>query len=142
MVQRVLIQGGQSAAMTVSLPGIEVTTADCNQTCFDSRWSGLTPFMKGTVQVNGVNGQNAAASVGFGQTLDAPPLFFGYAQTLSPSNGQPLGDFGTTPYMLRGNGIDEWFYVGVGTSSLTFMVNGWGGSILRLTFSLFKRTSG
>lgn len=140
MTQRVLIQGGQAAAMTVSLPGIDVTTANCDQTCFDSRWSGLTPFMKGTIAVQG-GSNNVSASLSFGQTLDAPPLFFGYGQIIG-TNGQPTTAFGTTPYMLRGNGIDEWFYVGVGTSSLTVMVNGWGNSLVRFTFSLFKRTSG
>lgn len=141
MVQRVLIKGGQAAAMTVSLPGVDVTTADCNQTCFDSRWSGLTPYMKGTVAVQGSNSGNAFAQVSFGETLDAPPLFFGYGQIIT-SSGQPTSSFGTTPYMLRGNGTDEWFYVGVSTNALTWMVNGWGASIVRLTFSLFKRTSG
>jgi hypothetical protein len=140
MVQRVLIKGGQAAAMTVSLPGVDVTTADCNQTCFDSRWSGLTPYMKGTIFVQGTNGGNAAASLSFGETLDAPPLFFGFGQIYS--GGVPLGDLGTTPYMLRGNGTDEWFYVGVSTSSLSVMVNGWGASLVGFRFSLFKRTSG
>jgi hypothetical protein len=142
MVKRVLIQGGQAAAMTVSLPGIDVTTADCNQTCFDSRWSGLTPYMKGTVQLTGSNGGNVFQQISFGENLDAPPLFFGFGQLINPATGQPTSPVGTTPYMLRGNGTDEWFYVGIATNSLTFMVNGWGASIVRLTFSLFKRTSG
>jgi hypothetical protein len=140
MVQRVLIQGGQAAAMTVSLPGVDVTTADCNQTCFDSRWSGLTPYMKGTIGVQGGSG-NAFSQLSFGETLDAPPLFFGFGQIIG-ANGQPTTTFGTTPYMLRGNGTDEWFYIGVTNSVLTAMVNGWGASYIRFTFSLFKRTSG
>lgn len=138
MVQRVLIQGGQAAAMTVSLPAIDVTVADCNQTCFDSRWSGLNPFMKGSVAVS--NG--GSAGVGYGQTLDVPPLFFGYGQIINPSNGQPTNEFGTTCYMLRGNGIDEWFYASVGTSGISFAVNGWTNLTVRFTFALYKRTSG
>lgn len=133
MVKRVIIRGGASSAMIVSLPGYDAETATLNQTCFDSRWSGLIPFLSGQISRTGTG----TSSASFGQTLDQPPLFVGHVQAIGAS-GTPTTTFGTTPYKLQASS-DEYFLVDVGVAGMNFSVNGWGNSILRLTYTLFKR---
>lgn len=132
MVARVLIQGGVASAMRVSFPGYDVNTADLNQTCFDSRWSGSTVYLKGQVDV----ASNSNTTVSFGETLSAPPMFVGTARSaITPTA------YGNTMFFFKGNGIDQWFYVSVTTSYLFWSVNGLGGT-WRLTYALFKRPAG
>jgi hypothetical protein len=137
MVKRVSIRGGQSAAMTVSLPGVDVTNATINQTCFDSRWSGYTPYAIGQI----VSGNDNPSMFFFPETLDQPPMCLCHFATLGPS-GAPAGGAGEfTPTMLRGNGTDQWWYVLVTANFLQFRSK-FGGQNSRLTFSLFRRTAG
>lgn len=135
MVNRVLIQGGQAAAMRVSLPGYDVNSATPDQTCFDSRWSGFIPYLKGTVQ--GAN--DVAVTVNFGETLDVAPFFSGYGQSMS--GGVPTTSYGNTPFMLRGGGTDQWLYVLTTTSYMQLRVK-YGAQAFRLTYQLFKRPAG
>lgn len=136
MVKRVLIRGGQSAAMLVSLPGVDVGSATINQTCFDSRWSGYTPYAIGKLTSFNDN----PAMFNFGETLDQPPLCLSNFVILNGS-GLPSTTFSNTPAMLRGGGIDQWWYVLCTTQFLQFRAK-FGGSAATLSFSLFKRTSG
>jgi hypothetical protein len=136
MVKRVSIRGGQSAAMTVSLPGVDVSNATINQTCFDSRWSGYTPFAIGQLTSQNDN----AAVFYFPQTLDQPPMCLCHFATLLPS-GAPTGIAEFSPSMLRGNGTDQWWYVSVDTNALLFRAK-FSNVVSRLTFSLFRRTAG
>ena len=135
MVNRVLIQAGQAAAMRVSLPGYDVASATPDQTCFDSRWSGFIPYLKGTAQ----SSNDAVVTVNFGETLDVAPFFSGYGQTMN--GGVPTTAYGNTPFMLRGAGTDNWLYVLTTTSYMQFRAK-YGGSIFRLTYQLFKRPAG
>jgi hypothetical protein len=135
MVQRVLIQGGAAATMRCSLPGYDVVSANPDQTCFDARWSGFIPYIKGVVQ----SASDVAATVGFGETLDVAPFFAGYAQAMA--GGVPTSGFGNTPFMLRGGGTDQWVYVITTTSYMQFRAN-YGGQTFQLTYTLFKRPAG
>lgn len=137
MVNRVLIQGGQAAAMRVSLPGYDVVSATPDQTCFDARWSGFIPYIKGTVQ--GAN--DVAATINYGETLDVAPFFSGYAQGINSGTGLPTTAYGNTPFMLRGGGTDQWLYVLTTTSYMQLRVK-YGGQVFRLTYQLFKRPAG
>ncbi|WP_407122736.1 hypothetical protein [Bradyrhizobium sp. STM 3561] len=130
-----LIKGGASAAMTVSLPGYDVTTADITQTCFDSRWSGLVPYLRGTI--DDIN--DGGATVSFGETLAEIPLFIGHFKTLS--GGVPTTTYANTCTMFRGNGTDQWWYAEVGTSYLKFRAK-FGSQASRLYYTLFKRPAG
>lgn len=136
MVGRVLIQGGAASAMRVSFPGYDVNSADLNQTCFDSRWSGCTFYMKGSVVV----ANNSNTTVNFGETLTEPPVFTGHARQVNASN-VPTNTFGNTMNFFKGNGLDIWLYVSVSTSSIFFSVNGYSG-YFRFTYLLFKRPAG
>jgi hypothetical protein len=135
MVQRVLIQGGAAATMRCSLPGYDVVSATPDQTCFDARWSGFIPYIKGVVQ----SSNDVAATVGFGETLDVAPFFAGHAQVMA--GGVPTSVYGNTPFMLRGGGTDQWVYVITTTSYMQFRAR-YGGSIFQLTYTLFKRPAG
>lgn len=73
MVDRVLIRGGQSAAMRVSLPGYDVQTANISQLAFDARFANLLVYRRGTVAITGSGADNF---IPFGETLDKPPLGF------------------------------------------------------------------
>ena len=135
MVNRVLIAGGVNAVMSVSLPGFDVLTANCDQMCFDSRWAGLIPFMTGVADTSG-----GSLTVNFGVTLDVPPMFVGaYVQIIS---GVEQTTYGNTPTLYRGGGTDQWFYVNTTVSNMNFVVHGWGTTIWRLHYTLFKRPSG
>src|SRR3954471_18547971 len=101
-----LIQAGQQNVMLVTLPGFNVETATIDQTCFDSRWSGFSPYATGQL----VSGNDAPATFAFGETLDQPPMFLGHFATLGPS-GAPIAVYANTPTMFRGNGEDRWWYV-------------------------------
>lgn len=135
MVQRVLIRGGDASAMRVSLPGYDVNSATIDQTCFDSRWSGLVPYLRGQVS----SASDAAATVYFGETLAAPPLFLGHFQ--NTFNGAPITVFANTCTMFRGGGTDQWWYVIVTQSYLQFRAKS-GGQVARLTYTLLKRPAG
>jgi hypothetical protein len=135
MVQRVLIQGGAAATMRCSLPGYDVVSATPDQTCFDARWSGFIPYIKGVVQ--GAN--DVPVTVGFGETLDVAPFFAGYTQDIF--GGAPTTAFGNTPFMLRGGGIDQWIYVLTTTSYMQLRVK-YNTNTFRLTYTLFKRPAG
>lgn len=137
MTNRVLIQGGATAAMIVSLPGYDVASVDVDHTVFDSRYSGMQPYRQG-VTIDSVNDNSSVYA--FGETLNGPPLMFGFFRTLTPG-GVPDQVYGNTCKMLRGGGTDEWFYAEVTTSSLTWRVK-FGGQAARLYFSLFKRVAG
>jgi hypothetical protein len=137
MVARVLIQGGVDNAMRVSKPGIDVETANIDQTVFDSRWSGLIPYMKGTINALGGGG----GTINFGETLDAAPLFVGYFQNTITFGGSAVTAFGNTPVMLTGPGA-YWYYVLVTPSNIQYSTAGIGGQTSRLTFTLFKRPAG
>jgi hypothetical protein len=57
MPKRVLIKGGSAAALQVSLPGFDVTTATLDQMAFDARFANLTVIMKGALAVTQNNWQ-------------------------------------------------------------------------------------
>ena len=135
MVNRVLIQAGGAAAMRVSLPGYDVSSATPDQTCFDSRWSGFIPYLKGIVDT----ANDVTVTVNFGETLDVAPFFSGYGRTLT--GGVPTTAYGNTPFMLRGNGIDQWLYVLTTTSYLQYRAK-FGAQAFRLNYQLFKRPAG
>ena len=135
MARRVLIQGGAAATMRCSLPGYDVVSANPDQTCFDARWSGFVPYLKGTVQ----SYNDIAVNVNYGETLDVAPFFAGYAQMFF--GGTPVTVYGNTPFMLRGGGTDQWAYVLTTTSYMQLRVK-YGGSIFQLTYTLFKRPAG
>lgn len=48
-VPRVLFQGGSGTTLRVSLPGVDVTTADIDHLVFNSSYSGLSIVQKGSV---------------------------------------------------------------------------------------------
>lgn len=141
MAGRVLIQGGNNAAMLVSLPGFDVNSANIDQTCFDSRWSGLNPYRAGATLDATANGPTAVSS--FGETLDLPPLFIGGFRNIN-SSGVPLSDYMTQPYFYRGGGTDYWWYVVTTTSNIQFQVfdNTGGSTFWRLYYTLFRRPAG
>lgn len=133
-MKRVLIQSGIDACMRVSMPGYDVDSADIEQTCFDSRWSGFARYLQGSVD----SANDVAATVSFGETLAAPPLFVGYHDpgiVLTP--GAQL----QSPWMFRGGGSDEWGYVSVSTTSMVFRFK-FGSQTSRLYYSLFRRIAG
>ena len=132
----VLIQAGQQNVMLVTLPGFQVETATIDQTCFDSRWSGFSPYALGQL----TSGNDNPATFSFGETLDQPPMCLSHFVTLNPG-GAPTTVFENTPTMLRGGGTDQWWYVLVTTSFLQFRSK-FGGQSSRLTFKLFKRIAG
>jgi hypothetical protein len=134
-MEGVLIQGGQQSVMLVTLPGYNVETATIDQTCFDSRWSGFTPYATGQL----FSANDVAATFAFGETLDQPPLFLGHFVNLF--NGSPLTVYENTPTMFRGGGTDQWWYALVTTSFLQFRAK-FGNQAARLTFKLFRRTAG
>ena len=136
MVKRVLIQGGASAAMLVSLPGIDVTGGiNCDQTCFDSRWSGLIFYRKGTID----SANDVAAAYGYGETLPTPPMLFGYVRTLA--GGAPTTAFGNSFNMLRGGGIDQWWYAEMQVNQFIFRAK-FGAQASRLWFAIYQRPAG
>jgi hypothetical protein len=135
VTQRVLIQGGQASAMRVSMPGIDVTTADVDQTVFDSRWSGLIPYRTG--QLTSVS--QSTSTFSFGETLDQPPMCVCHFVTLA--NGSPTSTFRNTPTIFRGNDVNNWWYVVVSTSYVQFN-SLFGNQASLLTFTLFKRVGG
>jgi hypothetical protein len=137
MVRRVLIQGGAAATMRCSLPGYDVVSATPDQTCFDARWSGFVPYLKGTVQTS----NDVAQNVFFGETLDVAPFFAGYAQSINITTGLPDYVYGITPFMFRGGGEDYWVYVLTTTSYMQFRAK-YDSSPYRLTYTLFKRPAG
>lgn len=135
MVQRVLIQGGaNAAAMQVSLPGVDVTTANIDQMCLDSRWSGHQFYKSGFVSSsNDVNNVFF-----FGETLSEVPFLVGWvdpAITINPGV-QALG-----LQNFRGNSSDFWYYAVVSTSAVQFRAN-FGNQVGRLYFALFRRVAG
>lgn len=131
-VQRAIIQPG---LMRVSFPGIEVTTADIDQTVFDSRWSGVAPYLKGTLD----SANDGAAIQYFGETLPSPPLAFCYFRSLNA--GVPTTTFGNSPTMFRGNGTNNWWYVEVGTTAIQFR-SLFGSQVSRLYYTLYKKVAG
>jgi len=142
MVKRVLIRGGGGGiAMRVSLPGYDVMTAGLTQTCFDDRWSGLVQYRTGTVDApistTGVN-------VSFGETLDVPPMFMGYARPIN--NGQlaaPTDSATGTYYFWNNNADPVWMYVACYVDRMFFRAAGIGGvQGYRLYYTLFKRPAG
>lgn len=133
MVQRVLIQGGASAAISVSLPGVDVTTANIDQMAFDSRWSGHQFYAMGTL-----DSHIDTATYSFGETLAQIPFMAGYVDTnitLWPGHKY----LGFTNF--RGNKSDYWIYAQVTTSSVQFRYNCFNKTG-RLYFSLFRRIAG
>jgi hypothetical protein len=136
MVQRVLIQGGQASAMRVSMPGVDVTTADVDQTIFDSRWSGLIPYR--TAVLTSVS--NSDGNFFYGETLDQPPMCVAYCQTLLP-NGQPASTGRFTPTFFRGGGTDNWWILTVTQSYCQFKAQ-YGNQASACWFTLFKRVGG
>ncbi|WP_338821453.1 hypothetical protein WDM22_22160 [Bradyrhizobium septentrionale] len=84
MTQRVFMQGGASARLVVSKPGVDAALANLDQTVFDSRWSGHQFYLSGTLDSINDN----TAQLNFGETLDAPPFMLGYCDPsvlLNPS---------------------------------------------------------
>lgn len=69
MVDRVLIQNGQAAAIQVSLPGFDVKTATLDQMVFDARFANMNLFLKGSIFLT--NG--SWFTVGFGTTFPTIP---------------------------------------------------------------------
>lgn len=51
MTKRVLMQSGQAAALQVSLPGYDVTTATLDQMAFDARMGNLRKIIEGGVGI-------------------------------------------------------------------------------------------
>ena len=141
MVDRVLIQVGDQGEMRVSLPGADVNTANIDQTCFDSRWSGLIPYFTGAVDIFGGAGQGSA-SMSFGETLDQPPIFMGWFNTTNGPGGAYFDGNGFTPTMVRGGGQDYWYYVNPTTTGCLFSLGGFNNTWGRFTFTLFKRPAG
>ena len=134
MVRRVLIQGGAAACMSVSLPGVDVLSANIDQMAFDSRWSGHQFYASGTLDSH----NSISAFFTFPSTLDQIPFLIGYVDTnitLTPGT-QYLGFT-----MFRGNSQDYWIYANVTTSQLGFQVN-FGNQVGRLYYSLFRRVAG
>jgi hypothetical protein len=132
MTARGLITTG---TMRISLPGYDVNSADIDQTCFDSRWSGVTPYLKGTLS----SANNVPATVGFGENLASPPMFYGYFQNIN-GGGTPLSVFGNTMTMLRGGGTNNWWYVEVSVNAILFQVQ-FGSQAATLHFVLFKKVA-
>lgn len=69
MVDRVWIRGGVSAAIQVSLPGVDVKTARLDQMAFDARLANMTIIMAGAVQL----AAGSETFIGFGQTFSTIP---------------------------------------------------------------------
>ncbi|MCW2195025.1 hypothetical protein AB7M45_007798 [Bradyrhizobium elkanii] len=134
MTQRVLLQGGASAKLVVSKPGIDATVANLDQTVFDSRWSGHQFYLSGTL--DSIN--DSTAQLNFGETLDAPPFMLGYCDPsilLNPGAQYLMCE------SFRGGGTDFWIYAAVTTSSIVFRFK-FGNQQGRLYFSLFRRIAG
>ncbi len=72
MVDRVRIRGGQAAALQVSLPGYDVTTATLDQMAFDARFANMTLVMRGVVFVP----HETWTTVYFPTTYSAVPRLF------------------------------------------------------------------
>ncbi|UGY14214.1 hypothetical protein HAP48_0037500 [Bradyrhizobium septentrionale] len=134
MVNRVLFQAGAGAAMSVSLPGVDVTAANIDQMVFDSRWSGHQFYASGTLD----SSNDSVATFVFPAALDAVPFLAGYTDTnitLSPGT-QYLGFTN-----FRGNSSDYWVYAQVTTTSLQFRFK-FGNAVGRLYYALFRRIAG
>lgn len=95
MVDRVLIRGGASAAMRVSLPGFDVNTANLSQLAFDARFANLEVYRKGAVSISG---SNAVNSFPFGETLSAAPLGLFVFNVFNPGDGVLRGQ---APFIVK-----------------------------------------
>ncbi|MGY4224319.1 hypothetical protein ACVMIH_001680 [Bradyrhizobium sp. USDA 4503] len=134
MTQRVFMQGGPSARLVVSKPGVDAALANLDQTVFDSRWSGHQFYLSGTL--DSIN--DSTAQLNFGETLDAPPFMLGYCDPsilLNPGAQYLMCE------AYRGGGTDFWIYAAVTTSSIVFRFK-FGNQQGRLYFSLFRRIAG
>jgi len=94
MPKRVLIQGGQAAAIQVSLPGFDVTTATLDQMAFDARFGHLRLLMNGVIYIP----YNTYQTVSYGTTLSRIPRVVAcfeqaaiQASAVAPNGNLPTG---------------------------------------------------
>ena len=134
MLRRVFAQGGANAVLSVSLPGFDAQTANIDQMCFDSRWSGHQFYKSGQI----TSSNDVASTFYFGETLDAVPLMVGY---VDPAYQYNPGAQLFSPQSFRGNSEDRWWYAAVYTSQLVFRAK-YGNQGGLLYFALFRRIAG
>jgi hypothetical protein len=132
---RVLIRGGALSCIRVSLPGIDVTTANLTQLAFDAQFVNLAVYMRGVAFFPyGLHTQSV--SISFGETLSQPPLCFCSVAGFSGTNG-------SSPYFSHdiSSGNETFGNVIVNTSGATFTT--WAGvtsgAALEARYVLFRQ---
>lgn len=95
MANRILLD---KSGLRVSKPGVNVLTAEQRDLIFDSSWSQITPYMKGTVPLST---GSSGVTVLFGKTFTNRPLCI-----LRPTstNYQYINDW----FLLGGDGGGNW----------------------------------
>jgi hypothetical protein len=81
MTRRVLIQGGQAAAIQVSLPGFDVLSATLDQMAFDARFGNMRLVQSGTIYVPNLTTQTVYLPTSYSTV---PRVVAGFEQANTP----------------------------------------------------------
>jgi hypothetical protein len=98
MVQRTIIRGGAAAAIQVSLPGFDVTTASLQQMAFDARFGFMQEIKRssgdfGAGSTDYTYGGNRDVTHYWDYALAQPPLVVARFRNVSPSTTAPYESF-------------------------------------------------
>ncbi|ETR75920.1 hypothetical protein X566_20200 [Afipia sp. P52-10] len=136
MVKRVLMRGGISSALRVSLPGFDVETANLSQLAFDARFANLQVYTKGAVTIGG---GNVAYSFSFGETLPAAPLGFFVFNVFNPGDGNLRGQMPFIVKSTSGGPITvSCNYASVSPSGFTLQTSGGSGVVYYIFYRMLN----